>query len=119
TPHLPAGNRNPRDVVKLGGAPRRSPVPGKGGLEEVVAAQTKLSDIDGKLGRLSYCGYDIHDLATNSTFEETVYLLHNLRLPTQAELDDLEEQLLAERELSGWLSDMMPTLAAQTSPMSM
>ena len=52
------------------------------GLEEVVAAQTKLSDIDGKLGRLSYVGYDIHDLATHSTFEEVVYLLHRLELPT-------------------------------------
>jgi citrate synthase len=94
-------------------------VPDKGGLEEVVAAQTKLSDIDGKLGRLSYVGYDIHDLADHSTFEEVVYLLHHLRLPTQDELEDLEEQLVAEREVSGFLAELMPTLAAQTSPMSM
>src|SRR5919197_1859287 len=89
------------------------------GLEEVVAAQTKLSDIDGKLGRLSYVGYDIHDLATNSTFEEVVYLLHNLRLPTQDELDELSELLVGERDISGFLADLMPTLAKQTSPMSM
>jgi citrate synthase len=94
-------------------------VPGKGGLEEVVAAQTKLSDIDGKLGRLFYVGYDIHDLAAHSTFEEVVYLLHRLRLPTRDELDDLEEQLVGEREISGFLSELMPTLAEQTSPMSM
>ena len=92
---------------------------GKGGLEEVVAAQTNLSDIDGKLGRLYYVGYDIHDLAEHSTFEEVVYLLHRLRLPTQDELEELEEQLVAEREVSGFLSELMPTLAAQTSPMSM
>ncbi len=89
------------------------------GLEEVVAAQTKLSDIDGKLGRLWYVGYDIHDLATQSTFEEVVFLLHHLRLPTQPELDDLTEQLSGEREISGFLQDLMPTLARQTSPMSM
>jgi citrate synthase len=98
--------------------PERSSVPEKG-LEEVVAAQTSLSDIDGKLGRLSYVGYDIHDLATNSTFEEVVYLLHHLRMPSQAELDELEEQLVEEREVSPFLAELMPTLAAQTSPMSM
>ena len=55
------------------------------GLAEVVAAQTALSDIDGKLGILSYCGYDIHDLAANATFEEVVYLLHHQRLPDRAQ----------------------------------
>ncbi|MFN2545643.1 MAG: citrate/2-methylcitrate synthase [Actinomycetota bacterium] len=89
------------------------------GLAEVVAAQTALSDIDGKLGKLSYCGYDIHDLAQGSTFEECVYLLHHQRLPNQNELDELCEQLVAEREISGFLRDLMATLAQQTSPMSM
>src|SRR5947208_8691957 len=110
-PHLPAGNHLRQDVVKwTGGTAQEEFVPEKG-LEEVVAAQTKLSDIDGKLGRLSYVGYDIHDLATQSTFEEVVFLLHNLRLPTAEELDEISEQLVAEREISGFLSDLMPTLA--------
>ena len=39
------------------------------GLADVVAAETKLSDIDGKLGKLWYVGYDIHDLARYSTFD--------------------------------------------------
>src|SRR5581483_9102079 len=56
-------------------------------LEEVVAASTRLSDVDGRTGRLWYVGYDIHELATRSTVEEVVYLLHNLRLPTEAELE--------------------------------
>src|SRR5438309_9341302 len=93
-------------------------VPEKG-LAEVVAAQTALSDIDGKLGKLSYCGYDIHDLAHSSTFEEVVYLLHHQRLPDQDELDEICEQLVQEREMSPFLKDLMPTLAQQTSPMSM
>src|SRR5438309_2488135 len=93
-------------------------VPEKG-LAEVVAAQTALSDIDGKMGILSYCGYDIHDLAGYSTFEEVVYLLHHQRLPTQPELDELCEQMVSERDISGFLRDLLPTLAEQTSPMSM
>ena len=89
------------------------------GLAEVVAAQTALSDIDGKLGKLSYCGYDIHDLARGSTFEECVYLLHHQRLPDQSEHEELCERLVAEREVSGFLRELMGTLAQQTSPMSM
>jgi citrate synthase len=89
------------------------------GLEEVVAASTRLSDVDGKAGRLWYVGYTIEDLATRATFEEVVYLLQYLGLPTEAELDDVNERLVAEREISPFLAGIMPTLAQQTSPMSM
>jgi len=89
------------------------------GLREIAAAQTSLSDIDGQTGRLWYVGYDIHDLAGKISFEEVVYLLHELRLPTQAELDDLIDFLTEERDVSRFLQDLMPTLAQQTSPMSM
>ena len=88
------------------------------GLEDVVAAATSISDIDGKLGRLFYVGYDIHDLAKNATFEEVVYLLHNLHLPKQGELDKLTDTLTAERELDRWVSGLMPTFATEASPMS-
>src|SRR2546423_7882719 len=71
------------------------------------------------MGILSYCGYDIHDLAQHATFEEVVYLLQNQRLPNQSELEDLNEQIVTERDLSGFLRDLMGTLAQQTSPMSM
>src|SRR6266568_5295102 len=93
-------------------------MPGKG-LEDVIAAQTSISDIDGKMGRLFYVGYDIHDLAPHATFEEIIYLLHNLKLPDAAELDEMNEQLIAEREISPFIEDLMPTMASQTSPMSM
>ncbi len=89
------------------------------GLEEVIAATTRLSDVDGKAGRLWYVGYTIEDLATRATFEEVVYLLQYLTLPTEAELDDVNERLVAEREISPFLAGIMPTLAQQTSPMSM
>jgi citrate synthase len=96
-----------------------SPVPGSGGLEEVIAAETAISDIDGKLGKLWYVGYSIDDLAVNATFDEVVYLLHNLHLPTQTELDDLSEVMVADREAHDFVGGIMPTLAKQTSPMSM
>ena len=89
------------------------------GLREVVAAQTKLSDIDGRAGRLWYVGYDIRDLAGRTSYEEVVHLLHELRLPTQPELDALIDFMVEEREVSKFLVDLMPTLAQQTSPMSM
>jgi citrate synthase len=89
------------------------------GLADVVAAETALSDIDGKLGKLSYVGYDIHDLARYSTFEETVYLLHHKELPTRDQLEDLTERLIEERDLDEFLEGLMPTFAEASSPMSM
>ena len=89
------------------------------GLREIVAAQTRLSDIDGQEGRLWYVGYDIADLAGRTSFEEVVHLLHELRLPTQPELDELSDFLVEAREPSKLLQDLMPELAQQTSPMSM
>jgi citrate synthase len=89
------------------------------GLADVVASETALSDIDGHLGRLWYVGYDIHDLATRSTFEEVVYLLHNLHLPSHAEFTAHSQQLVAERNLSKFRKELMVTLAEKSSPMSM
>ena len=92
---------------------------GEKGLREIVAAETNLSDIDGAKGRLWYVGYEIGDLARNASFEEVVYLLHNLDLPTQPQLDEITAFLRTERNLSPFLARMMPTLAQNTSPMSM
>jgi 2-methylcitrate synthase len=89
------------------------------GLQDIVAAQTSISDIDGKLGKLWYAGYSIDDLAENSTFEEVVFLLHNLRLPAQSELEDITEQMVNDREAGDFIVGLMPTLAEQASPMSM
>lgn len=89
------------------------------GLADVVAAQTSLSDIDGKLGRLWYVGYDIHDLVQHATFEEVVFLLQNQRLPNPVELKELTDQLVVERDISSFRAKLMETLAVKTSPMSM
>ena len=74
--------------------------PAARGLENVVVASTKLSAIDGTAGRLSYAGYDIHDLAERATYEEVMFLLWYGDLPNARELRDLNARLLAERSLS-------------------
>jgi citrate synthase len=89
------------------------------GLREVVAAQTRISDIDGANGRLWYAGYPIDDLAANCAYEEVVHLLHRLRLPTKAELEELSDFMVEQREPGRFISELMPTLAQQSSPMSM
>jgi citrate synthase len=71
----------------------------KGGLEDVVAATSAICYLDGDKGVLAYYGYDIHDLARGATFEEVCYLLWHGRLPTRAELGDLQSQLAAARPL--------------------
>ena len=89
------------------------------GLQDIVAAQTAISDIDGKLGKLWYAGYSIDDLAEHSSFEEVVFLVQNIRLPDQPELEELTERMVNEREAADFIVSLMPTLAEQTSPMSM
>jgi citrate synthase len=71
----------------------------KAGLEDTVATSSAICYLDGDRGVLAYCGYDIHDLARQATFEETCYLLWHRRLPTHAELGDLQSQLAAARAL--------------------
>jgi citrate synthase len=92
--------------------------PGKG-LEGVIAAETAISDIDGKEGKLLYVGYDIHDLAPNASFEEVVYLLHNFELPTRQQLEEIQGQIAEEREPNEFVQQLMPHLAKNCAPMSM
>jgi citrate synthase len=71
----------------------------KAGLEDTVATSSAICYLDGDRGVLAYCGYDIHDLARHATFEEVCYLLWHRRLPTRAELGDLQTQLTSARAL--------------------
>ncbi|MDQ6848044.1 MAG: citrate synthase [Candidatus Dormibacteraeota bacterium] len=65
----------------------------KGGLEGIVAGRSALCDIDGRTGRLLYAGYDIVDLARDSSFEETCWLLWHGELPSKTELQGLRAEL--------------------------
>jgi citrate synthase len=79
------------------------------GLEDVVASPSSICYIDGDRGVLAYRGYDIHDLAERSTFEETAYLLWFGKLPTPSELSGLKQQL---REASPLPKPALELLAA-------
>ena len=67
------------------------------GLEGVVATQSSISSIIDD--QLTYVGYKIDDLAKNSSFEEVVYLLWNLKLPNKSELDEFKGELAKNMEL--------------------
>jgi citrate synthase len=82
----------------------------KGGLEDVVATASAICYLDGDRGVLAYCGHDIHDLAQHATFEEVCYLLWHRRLPTRAELGDLQSQLAAARALPEAILRLMRSL---------
>ena len=57
------------------------------GLRGQVAGKTALSTVGVSGSGLTYCGYDVKDLAENCAFEEVAYLLLKGKLPTQTELD--------------------------------
>jgi citrate synthase len=84
----------------------------KAGLEDTVATSSAICYLDGDRGVLAYCGYDIHDLARQATFEEVCYLLWHRRLPTRAELGDLQSQLAAARPLPEPVLRLMKQLPA-------
>src|SRR5262247_958551 len=78
------------------------------GLADVVAASTALSDVDGVAGRLYYRGYDIHDLAGRTSFEETVHLLVRGSLPTRVEIDALITELAEARTIGASAQAVLP-----------
>jgi citrate synthase len=82
----------------------------KAGLEDVVATSSAICYLDGDRGVLAYCGFDIHDLAQSATFEEVCFLLWHRRLPTRAELGDLQSQLAAARPLKEPIIRLMRSL---------
>lgn len=87
------------------------------GLEGVVAAETEMSYIDGEQGVLEYVGISIGDLARNSTFEETVFLLWNKRLPTKPELDRFTKDLQHRFELPAGMEQRLTSIPVNAQPM--
>ena len=69
------------------------------GLKDVYLDTTTASFIDGEEGKLLYRGYNIHDLAEKSTFEEVIYLLLYGKLPTRQELEAFDRILRANRHI--------------------
>lgn len=87
------------------------------GLRGVIAAQSKIGDVDGEKGVLIYEGYNIHDLAENSTFEEVIYLLWNGQLPTASELAGLTDKIRANYSPAPEVITMMKQFPKDAQPM--
>ncbi len=90
--------------------------PQKQGLEDIVAATSKICFIDGKRGKLIYCGYDIHDLV-NATFEEVAWLLYHGALPNSRELEEFKIDLAAKRRLPKEVLEFLKTVPSNVTPM--
>src|SRR5438067_10061266 len=89
----------------------------KGGLEGIVAATTSISKVEGTAGRLIYRGYNIHDLARTTSFEEVAYLLWFGHLPNRSELSDLKAKLVAQRTIPALVLQVLRALPATAEPM--
>lgn len=88
------------------------------GLRDVIAASSAISNVNGVEGKLSYCGYNITDLAEHSTFEEVIYLLWHGELPTAQQLEEHKQSLMAERELPPPILALLTIFPQSASPMA-
>jgi len=86
------------------------------GLEGVVAAQTRLSHVDGEAGELIIAGYPVEALAGQATFEEVVYLLWHDALPAAEELTAFRAALAEQRELPPATLDVLEATAEARAP---
>ena len=89
------------------------------GLEDVIAGESGICHIDGDNGILAYRGIDIHELADNSTFEETCYLLWFGKLPNRQELNDFKLQLVRERKLDAQIVSLIRQAPKHVLPMDL
>src|SRR5579872_2443500 len=94
-----------------------STTPATKGLEGVVAANSGICFIDGDEGILAYRGIDIHELADNSNFEETCYLLWFGQLPKKEELEHFRQRLAESRKIDPAIIEMMRNFPKQATPM--
>jgi len=86
------------------------------GLRGVVVGASTVSDVVGDKGELIYQGYNIHDLAKRSTFEEVAFLLWNKRLPTTTELNELNQQLSSSYTLPAEVIELLRRSPRDSDP---
>lgn len=87
------------------------------GLRNIEVADTKICAIEPENGKLIYRGYDIFDLAKNSTFEEVVYLLLFGDLPNKVQVEDFTSKLISRKNLPSSIIKSMSLRPKSASPM--
>ena len=90
--------------------------PASTGLRGVVVGASTVSDVVGDKGELIYQGYNIHDLAKSSTFEEVAFLLWDRRLPKQSELDELKRVLSSSYAVPNEVLTLLKQLPHDADP---
>lgn len=86
------------------------------GLEGVIAAETRLSDVDGQAGELIIAGYRADDIAPRATFEELVYVLWYDRVPNASQLAEFRAKLAHKRALPDVALTVLTAAAAKNLP---
>ncbi len=87
------------------------------GLRDTNVASTKISNVDGKIGKLLYRGYLVSDLAKNASFEEVVFLLMYEKLPRPDELKAFKADLKQKSQIPGSIFDFLKAIPGNTQPM--
>lgn len=87
------------------------------GLRGQSAGETSLCTVGKSGSGLTYCGYDVADLAENATFEEVAYLLFHGELPNEKELATYKETLASMRDLPQALKEVLKLIPKDAHPM--
>jgi len=88
------------------------------GLKGVIAADSSICKVNGEEGWLMYRGYNINDLAENSSFEETSYLLLKGELPTASELETFSQMLASSRDIPPHVVELIKSFPNDAMPMT-
>lgn len=86
------------------------------GLEGIIAAQTRLSHVDGEAGELIIAGFPVEEIASRASFEEVVYLLWKDTLPDSDQLEEFRSSLAERRTLPSITLDVLAAAAEQKAP---
>ncbi|GLZ50480.1 citrate synthase [Actinomycetospora sp. NBRC 106378] len=87
------------------------------GFVNTGSCRSDITYIDGDAGILRYRGYPIEQLAQNSTFVETSYLLIYDELPTQTQLENFTDQIQRHTMLHEDLKKFFDGFPADAHPM--
>src|SRR5438552_318233 len=87
------------------------------GLEGVIAGVSGLSHIDLERNVLTYRGYDVQELCDHASFEEVAFLLLYGALPNAPQLAEFSDWLKDEREVPGYVYDVLRMLPPDSEPM--
>ena len=87
------------------------------GFVNTASCESQITYIDGEQGVLRYRGYPIEQLAKQSTFLETAYLVLYGELPSKAQLDGFEERIRRTTLIDERMRDLFRCFPRRSDPM--